>query len=272
MGTFTERLQKLLAKRRSLLCVGLDVDLTRLPAGISATPAGVRRFCAEIIAATAPYAVAYKVNFAFFESMGTWGWELLATVRAAVPHNMLALADAKRGDVAHTNAQYARAVFDVLGYDALTVHPYLGGEALLPFLERAEHGVFVLCRTSNPGAGELQDWRDQEERPLYQTVAQCVRRWNTRGNCGLVVGATYPTELAAVRQVAPELPLLLPGVGAQAGDLAAALAAAGASAPVLVAASRSILYASSGSDFAAAAAHAAAALHSEIQTCSPFSP
>ena len=262
--TFNTRLGQTCTQKNSSLCIGLDVDLSRLPADIPATRDGVVRFCREVIEATHRYAAAYKPNAAFFESMGTWGLEALLTVRQHIPLDAIAILDAKRGDMDNTNVQYARAAFDILGFDAITVHPYLGAEALDPFLCRAENGVFVLCRTSNPGAGEFQDMRIDSGDPLYLAVGEAVQSWNENDNCGLVTGATYPEELAQVRNVAPDLPLLIPGIGAQGGDLEASVKAAGIGAPMLINASRSILYASTERDYAEAAAVAAAKLHAEI--------
>ncbi len=262
--SFNDRVSQVCAQKDSALCIGLDVDLSRLPAGVPQTQAGVVAFCREIVDATHQYAAAYKPNSAFFENMGTWGLGALQAIRQHIPPDVIAIDDAKRGDTDSTNVQYARAIFDVLGFDATTVHPYLGAEALQPFLRRAEHGVFVLCRTSNPGAPEFQNLRSLAGDPLYLAVAAAVQSWNENDNCGLVTGATYPEELAQVRQLAPHLPLLIPGIGAQGGDLQASVRAAGTTAPMLINASRSILYASGERDFAEAAAGAARRLHGEI--------
>jgi orotidine-5'-phosphate decarboxylase len=258
------------------LAVGLDPDPARIPASVAPGAASAERVVAfnrAIVGATAPLAAAYKPNAAFYEALGDEGFEALAgtiaAVRAEAPGAAVIL-DAKRADVGSTNAGYVAAAFERLGADAITVHPYLGGEALSPFLERAEKLVFVLARTSNPGAGELQDVEDRDGVPLYRRVARAVARdWNGAGNCGLVVGATYPGELRAVREDVPAgMPILIPGAGAQGGDVAAAVAAnreAGSSA-FLIAASRSISYAAAGEDFAAAAGAAAAALDEEIRS------
>ena len=264
MIPFNARLSQICAGKDSALCIGLDVDCTRLPAGVAPTHGGVVGFCRDIIDATQQYAAAYKPNIAFFESMGTWGFEALEEVRRHIPPDAIAVADAKRGDIDSTNVHYAAAVFDVLGFDAVTAHPYLGAETLEPFLNRPDRGVFVLCRTSNPGARDFQDLRNETGEQLYVTVARAVQSWNINDNCGLVTGATYPEELAHVRRVAPNLPLLIPGIGAQGGDLHASVRAAGTAAPMLINASRSILYASNDHDFAEAAASAAAKLHAEI--------
>jgi orotidine-5'-phosphate decarboxylase len=256
------------------LVVGLDTDPGRIPACVSpgAAPGErVAEFNRRIVEATADLAAAYKPNAAFYEALGADGYpalaETTAAIRSAAPDAVVIL-DAKRADIGSTNAGYAAAAFDQLGADAITVHPYLGGEALAPFLERAEKLVFVLARTSNPGAGELQDLV-ADGVPLYRHVARHVaREWNSAGNCGLVVGATYPEEMRAIREDVPAtMPILIPGVGAQGGEVAATVAAnveAGSDA-YLIAASRSIIYASAGEDFAEAARAAARALDAEIR-------
>ena len=260
------------------LVVGLDTDPGRIPESVAPGAAVVERvveFNRAIVEATAEPACAYKPNAAFYEALGEDGFraleETIAAIRAAAPGAAVIL-DAKRGDIGSTNAGYVAAAFDRLGADAVTVHPYLGGEALAPFLERADKLVFVLARTSNPGAGELQDLEDRDGVPLYRHVARAVAGgWNAAGNCGLVVGATYPEELRAIREDVPAtMPILIPGVGAQGGDVAAVVAAnrAAGSEAFLIAASRSIVYASADEDFAAAAAAAARALDAEIRAAS----
>jgi orotidine-5'-phosphate decarboxylase len=244
----------------TLLCIGLDPEVERLPKAIRGASATERfvAFNRAIVEATADLVCAYKPNAAFYEAHGPAGMEALvrtiALIRAIAPA-VPVLLDAKRGDMANTSRLYARAVFDACAADAVTVQPYQGEEALMPFLERAERGVFVLCRTSNPGAVEMQDLAVAGE-PLFLALARRVaERWNTRGNCGLVVGATWPDELRAIRAVAPELPILVPGIGAQGGDLAASVRAGrdARGQGLLLSASRSVLYASGGADFAAAA-------------------
>lgn len=259
--TFLDKLRAAARSRRSLLCVGLDPDPARLPVPDVAT------FGRAIIAATRDLACAYKPNFGFYEQLGRDGWEALRETIAAVPPDIPVIGDAKRGDIGNTAAAYARACFEELGCDAVTVSPYLGRDSIEPFLAYADRGVFLLCRTSNPGGADFQDLPvvvDGTTRPLYEVVAARAAAWNERGNLGLVVGATYPEELARVRAVAPDLPLLVPGVGTQGGDLAAVIRAAGdGHAPIVVNVSRQILYASGGSDFAAAAHAAAAAFHAQ---------
>jgi orotidine-5'-phosphate decarboxylase len=257
------------------LVVGLDTDPGRIPETVApGAPAAERvvQFNRQIVETTADLACAYKPNSAFYEALGGEGFGALeatiAAIREAAPGAAVIL-DAKRADIGSTNAGYVTAAFDQLGADAVTVHPYLGGEALAPFLERSDKLVFVLARTSNPGAGELQDLV-ADGAPLYRHVARTVAgNWNAAGNCGLVVGATYPEEMQAVREDIPaEMPILIPGVGAQGGDVAAVVAAnrsAGSNA-FLIAASRSIIYASAGEDFAEAARAAAQALDVEIRS------
>lgn len=251
------------------LVVGLDPVVERIPESVApaGTPAErVVEFNRRIVAATAEVAAAYKPNSAFYEALGADGFgalaETIAAIRQAAPEAAVIL-DAKRGDIGSTNAGYVTAAFDELGADAVTVHPWLGGEALAPFLARAERLVFVLARTSNPGAGELQDLV-ADGVPLYRHVARAVAdKWNANGNCALVVGATYPEEMRAIREDIPaEMPILIPGVGAQGGDVTAVVSAnreAGSDA-FLIAASRSILYASPGEDFADAARQSALAI------------
>jgi orotidine-5'-phosphate decarboxylase len=256
------------------LVVGLDPVVERLPDSVAPGDSPAERvveFSRRIVAATAGVAAAYKPNSAFYEALGGDGFgaleQTIAAIREAAPEAAVIL-DAKRADIGSTNTGYVAAAFDELGADAITVHPYLGGEALAPFLQRAEKLVFVLARTSNPGAGELQDLV-ADGLPLYRHVARAVAGdWNAAGNCGLVVGATYPEEMRAIRADVPaEMPILIPGVGAQGGDVGAVVAAnreAGSDA-YLIAASRSILYASAGEDFAEAARSAAEALDAEIR-------
>jgi orotidine-5'-phosphate decarboxylase len=256
------------------LVVGLDPDPRRIPEAVApeAAPAArVVEFNRRIVERTADLVCAYKPNAAFYEALGADGFaalaETIAAIRQIAPGAAVIL-DAKRADIGSTNAGYVAAAFDQLGVDAITVHPYLGREALAPFLEREEKLVIVLARTSNPGAGEFQDLL-ADGLPLYRHVSRAVAgEWNAAGNCGLVVGATYPDELRAVREDVPAtMPILIPGAGAQGGDVAAAVAAnreAGSDA-FLIAASRSIVYASSGDDFAGAARGAAESLDAEIR-------
>jgi|SRR5215213_9939541 len=255
------------------VCVGLDSELGRIPPGLVASSGSQFEFNRRIIDATADLAAAYKPNSAFYEAEGSAGIDALAKtiehIRAVAPHALIVL-DCKRGDIGSTNRGYVEAAFRVLGADAITIHPYLGLEAMREFLVDPRLGAFVLCRTSNPGAGEFQDLRvstDLGERPLFEVVAHHVRTdWNENNNCGLVVGATYPEELASIRALAPKLPFLIPGIGAQGGDLGATIESSGIrdGAPTIINSSRGIIFASSGAEFAQAARAATQSLNTEI--------
>jgi len=240
----------------SMLCVGLDPDPARFPGSWQGRPEATFEFCRDIVDATADTVCAFKPQIAYFAATGTEEHleRLCEHIRNTAPQALLIL-DAKRGDIGSTAEMYAREAFDRYGADAVTVNPYLGTDAVAPFLERADKGAFFLCRTSNPGGADLQNLV-VDGRPLYAHVAELIaQRWSTMGPSGLVVGATYPAELAAVRAIVGDLPLLVPGIGAQGGDIDAAVAA-GATADgtgLVINSSRAILYASSGDDFAQAA-------------------
>jgi len=214
--SFFEALERRARQADSLLCVGID------PRGTD--PVTVRAECLRLVDATAEYACAFKPNSAFFEALGADGMTVLRDVIARVPGGIPVILDAKRGDIADTAEAYATAAFDRLGAQAITLNPYLGGEALMPFLSRSERGAFVLCKTSNPGADEFQALR-VDDVSLFEAVARHAQEWNDHGNVGLVVGATDPEALARVRTAAPGLWFLVPGIGAQGGDLQASLEA-----------------------------------------------
>jgi orotidine-5'-phosphate decarboxylase len=227
-------------------------------------------FNRAMVDATKGVAAAYKPNSAFYEAHGDEG---LAALRETVVYineqapDVPVILDAKRADIGNTNLGYVHAIFDHYGFDAITVHPYLGAEALAPFLERADKGIIVLCRTSNPGAGEFQDL-DIGGEPLYMRVARNVtEKWNARGNCMLVVGATYPEEMQKIRAVSDDMPFLIPGIGAQGGDVEKTVAAGRDSKGrgMLISASRSIIFASSGADYAKAAGASAKQLDDDIR-------
>lgn len=220
---FFDRLTAISRERRSLLCIGLDPHPQLLPEP-SAAAAG--DFCRRMIEATAEFAVAYKPNSAFFEVFGAAGIQVLGEVIASVPQGIPVILDAKRGDIASSAASYAAAAFKTLGADALTVSPYLGKDSLAPFLTNPEHAIFLLCKTSNPGSQDLQTLPiGSAGQPLYQRVAALAAGWSENDNIGLVVGATDPAALQTARAAAPDLWILAPGVGAQGGDLEAALRA-----------------------------------------------
>ena len=229
METFFSLLKRHVQVCHSLLCVGLDPHPADLPQD---TAVAARDFCLRLVEETARYAAAFKPNSAFFERFGPAGWEALQQVIDAVAAAsartgsvLPVILDAKRGDIASSAEGYATAAFQTLGAHALTVSPYLGQDSIAPFLANPEKGVFLLCKTSNPGADDVQNLRLQDGRPLYEHVAQLAQNWNTRGNLGLVVGATQPQALARLRALAPNLWFLVPGVGAQGGDLEQALTA-----------------------------------------------
>ena len=263
--TFYQKLDAIVQKQNSLVCVGLDSDVAKIPAHLQSDKTPQFTFNKAIVDATHDLVCAYKPNSAFYEARGAEGIsELKMTcdyIRQNFPEIVLIL-DAKRADIGSTNQGYVTYVFDWLGADAITLHPYLGKEALKPFLDRKDKGSIILCRTSNPGAGELQDLtmvRSQssealtkEGKPLYQIVAQnVVKDWNFNGNCGLVVGATYPTELEIVRRIVGDVPVLIPGIGAQGADVEKTVKAGvdknGKYA--IINASRGIIFASGGTDF-----------------------
>lgn len=263
MSTFAERWREAIARNSSHLCVGLDPDPARIAGG------DVLRWASTIIDATRDLVCAYKPNIAFYEALGADGHATLRRVVEAVPGDIPVLVDAKRGDIDSTAAAYARSLFDVIGAHAVTVSPYLGRDSLAPFLARAERGVFILARTSNPGARDLQDLEVDDgaggREPLYMAVARRARGWNENGNAGLVAGATYPEELARIRAACPELPLLVPGIGAQAGDLAAAARAASGPGEFLMNASRKVTYPPEGHDLATWARATALELRDAIE-------
>ncbi|MHB8647926.1 MAG: orotidine-5'-phosphate decarboxylase [Thermomicrobiales bacterium] len=256
--TFRERLDDAVHANRSLLCIGLDPELARLPKTLRSLPVedALTHFLHDIIAISADVVCCYKPNLAFYLAHGAAGWNVLLGLREVIPAHIPMLLDAKFGDIGSTAEMYARTAFDVVRADAVTVSPYVGGDALAPFFARDDRAAFVLCKTSNPGSGDLQDVPLASGESVSLRIAARIRDWGAaRGNVGAVVGATYPAELAAIRAAIPDAPILVPGIGAQGGDLEGSVRAGmdRHGAGLLVSASRSILYASSGSDFAYAA-------------------
>ena len=227
--TYLERLGARTAAAGTVLCLGIDPDPEALPSGFSRDVDGVERFARLLVEVAAPHAAAVKFNLAFFEAYGSAGIGALERVRAAVPAGIPVIADAKRGDIGTTVARQAVALFDALGADAVTVSPYLGEAAIAPLLERIDRFAYVLSRTSNPGAAELQDLPIDGE-PLWAHVARLAAGWGPGGTVGLVVGATAPQELIRAREIAPGLAFLVPGVGAQGGDVETVLASGSATA------------------------------------------
>lgn len=254
---FIDKLSAAWVTNNSLLCVGLDPDLARFPAHLQ-QPGAIATFCKAIIDATADLACAFKPQIAYFAALGAEGQleEICRYLRDRYPHIPLVL-DAKRGDIGSTARQYAREAYDRYGVDAVTVSPYMGFDSIEPYLEWAGRGVIVLCRTSNEGGADLQ-LLNVDGKPLYQHVARMVaEKWNRNGQCALVVGATFPQELAQVRAIVGDMPLLVPGVGAQGAEVEATVRAGRTAngAGMMINSSRAILYArpNQGEDFAAAA-------------------
>ena len=266
MSVFVEKIRRACLNSRSLLCVGLDPDPDLMPVS------DVFEFNKGIVDATAGTVAAYKPNMAFYEALGTAGMKALEDTITHIRNtagDAIIIGDAKRGDIGPSARAYAKAMFDVWGFDAITANAWGGGDSVGPLLEDEARGVFVWCRGSNPGSADFQDIETgpaDRTVPLYQRMALACSEWNTRGNIGLVVGATVPEQLASVRELCPEMPLLIPGVGAQGGDLEAAVRA-GVDANgrlALVNSSRGVIYASRGSDFATAAGRAAGAMRDSI--------
>ena len=256
----------------SLVCVGLDPEPAKFPARFANDPDAVFSFCRDIVDATAQYACCFKPQIAHFAALAGEDalQRLVAHIHVAHP-GIPVILDSKRGDIGSTAQHYAAEAFDRYAADAVTANPYLGRDSLQPFLDRADRGVVILCRTSNPGAADLQDLvvsdAGRDGRPLYQHVAEKVaREWNGNGNCALVVGATWPKQLREVRAIVGDIPLLVPGVGAQGGDVEAVVTNARAAdgTGLVVSSSRAILYASDRGDFADAAADAAKSLRDEV--------
>ena len=260
-----EKYEARVAAANSLLCVGLDSDSERIPPHFLSSESPQLAFNRHVIDATAEFAAAFKFNMAFYEANGADGWRQLADSIAFLRDHhpsILSICDAKRADIGNTSAAYARAIFDELGFDAVTLNPYLGRDALQPFLNYADKACIVLCRTSNPGSAEIQDLR-VNGRPLWHVVADKVAHdWNANGNCMLVVSATNPNELSQIRSLVGDMTLLAPGVGAQGGDLAAAVRAGlnQAGGGLIITASRSIIFAE---EPAAAAARLRDAINSQ---------
>jgi orotidine-5'-phosphate decarboxylase len=257
---FSDKLREAIQGNNSFLCIGLDPDPELMP------HPHVPSFIQEIVEATKDLVCAYKPNLAFFESLGLEGMQLLLESLRGVPRQIPIIADGKRGDIGNTSRFYARALFDIYKFDAATVSAYGGYEAVRPFLEYRDRGVFVWCRTSGPGAGDLQDLRLEDGRPVYEAVAGQAGQWNEAGNVALVMGATWPEQIARVREIVPDMLLLVPGIGRQGGDLDASVRAAmdGSGEGFIINASRSVLYASRGAGYPRAARKAALKLRSRI--------
>lgn len=257
--TFLEKLRAAQQRNASMLCVGLDPEPSRFPAALKGDASKIYDFCARIVDATADLSIAFKPQIAYFAAHRAEDQleKLMRHMKANAPHVPVIL-DAKRGDIGSTAEQYAKEAFERYDADAVTLSPFMGFDSVQPYLKYEGKGAFLLCRTSNPGGDDLQNQRlaSVEGQPLlYEHVARLAQGpWNLNGQLGLVVGATYPAEIERVRQIAPTLPLLIPGVGAQGGDAVATVKAGWREdGPIIVNSSRAILYASGGDDFADAA-------------------
>jgi orotidine-5'-phosphate decarboxylase len=262
-NTFNQQLQSAWASQGSMLCIGFDPDPKRLPVSLQGNPEGIFEFCREIADATADLVCAFKPQFAYFASQRAEAQleRLIKHLKDKYPHIPVIL-DSKRGDIGSTADHYALEAFERYGADAVTVNPYMGFDTIEPYLKHAGKGVIMLCRTSNPGGSDLQFLNVGSGEPLYLHVAKlAAQKWNGSGQISLVVGATFPEEIAKVRAIVGDMPLLIPGIGAQGGDIDATVKAGSiADAPgtgMIINSSRAILYASSGDDFAKAARAAA---------------
>ncbi len=267
--TFSEKLKNAWSQAQSLLCVGLDPEITRLPSCLPQTTEGIELFCKYIVSATAQHACAFKPQIAYFAAHRAEHVleNVIQHIRKIAPHAVVIL-DAKRGDIGTTAKQYAIEAFNRFNADAVTLNPYMGTDSIEPYFEFSDRGIFLLCRTSNPGGSDLQ-FLDIAGEKLFERVAKlAAKQWNPFGQTGLVVGATFPKELSQVRQLVGDMPLLVPGIGAQGGDIAATVSAGKTKdgTGLLINSSRAILYASHHSDFAEKAAEVAEQTKNEIKT------
>jgi len=260
---FIQKIKECSEKSGSLVCVGLDTDRSKIPAHLASEDDGVFRFNEAIIDATADNVCAYKPNAAFYEAMGSKGIDILERTCSAVPNDIPVILDVKRGDIGNTAAQYASAAYDCIGADAVTVNPYMGFDAVRPFLRNGK-GVFVLCLTSNPSAVDFQ-LLDTGDGFLYERVAKAAVEWSKEGEVGIVMGATRPEVMKRIRDIAGDMPILVPGIGAQGGDIESVIEHCGGIAgQTVINSSRGILYASNGADFADAARSSLVSLNNTI--------
>lgn len=263
-GLNRRELIQTIQRKRSYLCTGLDSEISKLPAGLERSGKGLLDFNRKIIQATLEYSAAYKINTAFYEQYGAAGWEWMESTLNYLPTDVFRIADAKRGDIGNTSSMYARAFFDTLDFDAVTVAPYMGEDSLKPFLEFRDKWIICLALTSNPGHADFQKLR-VDDRALYEKVIESVCRWGNPDNLMFVVGATRASDVAHIRTLIPEHFLLVPGVGAQGGSLEdVSRAGLNRDCGLLVNASRAIIYASQGVDYSEAAAAEAHRLRNQM--------
>jgi orotidine-5'-phosphate decarboxylase len=245
-------------KKNSLLCIGLDTDISKIPQLLKRHKNPQLEFNRKIIEATRDLACAYKLNLAFYESAGEQGYETIHKTLECIPKDIITIADGKRGDIGNTAAQYAKNIFDDWKFDAATVNPYMGKDSIEPFIQSEDHCTFILALTSNSGSKDFQ-YLMVDGKPLYEHVVESAKKWNTNNNIGLVVGATHPEELKKIRSLAPEMPLLIPGIGTQKGDMEATVryGCDKSGELALINISRGIIYASLTDDFTEKAREAA---------------
>lgn len=262
---FNSRVQERIRKVRSLVCVGLDVDPGKIPSVLFQKSDPIFLFNKAIIEATVDVVLAYKLNLAFYEALGSEGWEVLKKTVAYIPSEIIKIGDGKRGDIGNSSEKYAQALFD-LGFDAVTVNPFLGEDGVTPFLKDETRGTFLLCLTSNPGSKDFQ-YLKADGKALYEWIAEKATHWNQNNNCGLVVGATHPDELGRIRSIAEALPFLIPGIGAQAGALESSVMQGTdeRGEMAIFNSSRAIVYASCGENFAQKAREETIKLRDSIQ-------
>lgn len=251
--------------QNSLLCVGLDTDIKKIPSHLRSKKNGILEFNKQIIESTKDIACAYKINFAFYEALGKEGWTIIEKTRAMIPSSIITIADAKRGDIGNTSSYYANAILNEMDFDSITVAPYMGKDSVAPFLQWKNKGVFLLALTSNQGALDFQYQKIGKKR-LFEEVVSVSLQWTTHDNLGFVVGATKSKDIQSVRKLAPNIPFLVPGIGAQGGSVedVVKFGCTKDGFGVLINASRSILYASNGKDFSEAARSEALKLNNEI--------
>lgn len=264
--TFTQRLREIQINQNSLLCIGLDIDTDKIPPHLQSLENPILEFNKQIIRATHDLVCAYKPNLAFYEALGDRGISSLRETLKLIPKSILTIGDGKRGDIGNTAEHYAKSLFDIFGFDAVTVNPYMGFDSVEPFIKNLERGVFVLVLTSNSGSKDFQHLK-VGTKYFYEKVVQKIKKWNTNYNIGLVVGATHPKELQHIRKIVPEMPILIPGVGKQGGDLQSSIryGCDRNGYLAIINASRNIIYASTGKDFAEAARAEAVKMLNEIR-------
>ena len=265
--SFISKLDSIQKQSHSLLCIGLDTDPKKIPAHLGSNAGLVLEFNRQIIESTKDLACAYKINFAFYEVLGKEGWSVIEKTRALIPSSVLTIADAKRGDIGNSSGYYANAILNELGFDSVTVAPYMGKDSVQPFLQDEKKGVFLLALTSNEGAFDFQ-YKEIGKRRLFEEVVVTSQQWAKHENLGFVVGATKSADIQSVRKLAPTAPFLIPGIGAQGGSIddVVKYGCMPDGFGVLINASRSVLYASSGKDFTDAARNEAMKLRDEINS------